>query len=313
MRAKPITYNGIDFRSKLEGRWYNFFTDECKFEVEYEPDVEGVKGYIPDFKIKGRLYDIFVEVKPFESLDDWYEDTQYEDQKIKLNNSNLIKIEHSPMSYYKFSRNIKNNLEEVFNNISGGQQMMAHSYSAPNPFVLNYTNVHKDQVEDFFNLMIKKIEKNDHSGKMTELFFGKDWRDYKKSSALSQLGFLHDPKKEKNKRILLVVGSQIPQCSGKDQAFGCLYPMTDNMLEKDFSLPLFFVNGFVSGSDFRAMTDYYNTNYAYDFSTGPHTPFWGQIVSGQFWNAPEIDDKEFKKSLPTSWNKSWSKLQWRPR
>ena len=55
MKAKPITYNGINFRSKLEGRWYNFFTDECKFEVEYEPDVEGVKGYIPDFKIKGRL------------------------------------------------------------------------------------------------------------------------------------------------------------------------------------------------------------------------------------------------------------------
>ena len=25
MKSKPITYNGIDFRSKLEGRWYNFF------------------------------------------------------------------------------------------------------------------------------------------------------------------------------------------------------------------------------------------------------------------------------------------------
>jgi hypothetical protein len=312
MKAKPITHNGINFRSKLEGRWYNFFTEECKFEVEYEPDVEGVRGYIPDFKIKGRLYDIFVEVKPFESLDDWYEDTQYEDQKIKLNNSNLIKIEHSPIDYFNFNRNMKNNLEKIFNNLSGGHQMMAHSSSAPNPFVLNYTNVHKDQVKDFFNLMIKKIEKN-NGGKIAELFFGKDWRDYTKSSALTQLGFLHDPKKEKNKRILLVVGSQIPQCFGKDKAFGCLYPITDKMLEKDFSLPLFFVNGFVSGSDFRSMTDYYNTNYVYDFSTGPGTPFWGQIVSGQFWNAPEIDDKEFKKSLPISWNKSWSKLQWTPR
>ena len=60
MKAKPITHNGINFSSKLEGRWYNFFTEECKFEVEYEPDVEGVRGYIPDFKIKGRLYVFFI-------------------------------------------------------------------------------------------------------------------------------------------------------------------------------------------------------------------------------------------------------------
>ena len=316
MQAKPVIHKGINFRSKLEARWYNFFTDECKFKVEYDPDVEGVTGYIPDFKIKGRLFDIFVEVKPFESLDDWENDPKYDDQKIKLNNSNLIKEEHSILDYFNlFNRKTKVNLEEVFKKLSG-PGMMALSESNPNPFVFNYTNVHEDQVEDFFKLMIKKIEdgKDNQGPKFTELFFGKDWKDYKNSPALWKMGFSHDPKKIKNKRILLVVGSEIPQYSGEKKAFGCIYPITDIIIKHpNICTSAFFVDGHVSGSDFRHLTNYYENNYSYDISSSVGSILWGQIVSGQFWNAPEIDDEKFKKSLPISWNKSWSKLQWMPR
>ena len=107
MKAKPVTHKGINFRSKLEARWYNFFTDECKFKVEYEPDVEGVTGYIPDFKIKGRLFDIFVEVKPFESLDDWVESPKYEDQKIKLIHCTFFTFVRSFLGKRKISDTIR--------------------------------------------------------------------------------------------------------------------------------------------------------------------------------------------------------------
>ena len=59
----PTTYNGIQFRSRLEARWALFF-DILGIKYEYEP--EGFIGcygskYLPDFYLPE--YDIYVEVK----------------------------------------------------------------------------------------------------------------------------------------------------------------------------------------------------------------------------------------------------------
>lgn len=61
--AIPTTYNGIEFRSRLEAKWAAFF-DEMGWGYEYEPD--DFDNYIPDFALLGRTRS-FVEVKPFYS------------------------------------------------------------------------------------------------------------------------------------------------------------------------------------------------------------------------------------------------------
>ena len=48
MQAIPITYQGIEFRSKLECRHY-IFMKKIGWNIEYEPEVEGVYGYQTDF------------------------------------------------------------------------------------------------------------------------------------------------------------------------------------------------------------------------------------------------------------------------
>ena len=50
MQAIPITYQGIEFRSKLECRHY-IFMKKIGWNVEYEPEVEDVYGYQPDFEL----------------------------------------------------------------------------------------------------------------------------------------------------------------------------------------------------------------------------------------------------------------------
>lgn len=59
--AKPTTYNGVRFRSRLEARWAAFF-DLCEWGWEYEP-VDG-ETWTPDFAVNGAYGRIWVEVKP---------------------------------------------------------------------------------------------------------------------------------------------------------------------------------------------------------------------------------------------------------
>lgn len=74
---KPIEtiYKGYKFRSRLEARWAVFF-DACNVKWEYEPegyDLGDGVCYLPDFLLhdigirssedKGKLYDLYVEVK----------------------------------------------------------------------------------------------------------------------------------------------------------------------------------------------------------------------------------------------------------
>ena len=48
MKAKPIVWRGMEFRSKLEARYFNHFK-KLDWDFDYEPDVPGLIGYQPDF------------------------------------------------------------------------------------------------------------------------------------------------------------------------------------------------------------------------------------------------------------------------
>tara|TARA_R100000656_G_scaffold119071_1_gene92881 strand:+ start:69 stop:275 length:207 start_codon:yes stop_codon:yes gene_type:complete len=47
MEAKPITHKGMKFRSKLEARYFNHFSD-LGWDCDYEPEVPDLLGYQPD-------------------------------------------------------------------------------------------------------------------------------------------------------------------------------------------------------------------------------------------------------------------------
>jgi len=59
--AIPTTYNGVNFRSRLEARWAVFF-DLLHWSWKYEP--LDLNGWIPDFEIIGKTRTL-VEVKPY--------------------------------------------------------------------------------------------------------------------------------------------------------------------------------------------------------------------------------------------------------
>lgn len=60
-KAIPTSYDGINFRSRLEAKWAAFF-HLMGWKYEYEPiDLD---GYIPDFVLTGCKIPIYVEVKP---------------------------------------------------------------------------------------------------------------------------------------------------------------------------------------------------------------------------------------------------------
>ena len=91
MKAIPITYNGINFRSKLEARWY-IFMKNLGWNVEYEPHIEGLNNWLPDFLIIGNDTKVLVEVKPFNSSRDFLGDYAADTIK-KINNSNWLKLD----------------------------------------------------------------------------------------------------------------------------------------------------------------------------------------------------------------------------
>lgn len=57
--AKPTLYRGVRFRSRLEARWAVFLTS-LRVPWTYEPEIDGISGYVPDFDIGLCL----MEVKP---------------------------------------------------------------------------------------------------------------------------------------------------------------------------------------------------------------------------------------------------------
>ena len=100
MEAKPITYQGIQFRSKLECRHYNFMK-RIGWNIEYEPEVEDVYGYQPDFELFSETEGknsgcsissdrYFIEVKPIRSQAEFYNDS-YKSFRDKVYKSGILK------------------------------------------------------------------------------------------------------------------------------------------------------------------------------------------------------------------------------
>lgn len=70
MKAKPIIYEGIQFRSKLEARWY-IFMKKLGWNIIYEPEIDGLYGWLPDFLIIGECHKTLVDVKPIDKAKEW--------------------------------------------------------------------------------------------------------------------------------------------------------------------------------------------------------------------------------------------------
>jgi hypothetical protein len=86
LKPIPTTYDGMNFRSKLEARYYIFFKS-LGFDIEYEPEVENVHGYQPDFVIYstreeddylGKAQPIYVEIKPIREITKLFDDENYD-------------------------------------------------------------------------------------------------------------------------------------------------------------------------------------------------------------------------------------------
>jgi hypothetical protein len=72
MKAIAVEYEGIKFRSKLEARWY-IFMKKLGWNIIYEPEIEGINGWIPDFLIIGRSHKTLVDVKGINRDKEWCE------------------------------------------------------------------------------------------------------------------------------------------------------------------------------------------------------------------------------------------------
>ena len=70
MNSIPIKIDSIQFRSKLEGRWY-LFMKRLGWNIIYEPEIEGLNNWIPDFLIIGKDKKILVDIKPIDTVKDW--------------------------------------------------------------------------------------------------------------------------------------------------------------------------------------------------------------------------------------------------
>jgi len=92
MKAIPINIEEIQFRSKLEARWYLFMRN-LGWNIEYEPEIEGIVGWIPDFLILGNGTKVLVEVKPFQTSLDFEGDYASETIKKIENSIKNVKID----------------------------------------------------------------------------------------------------------------------------------------------------------------------------------------------------------------------------
>ena len=70
MKAIPVKIDGIQFRSKLEARWY-LFMKRLGWKIMYEPEIEGLNKWIPDWLIIGEDKKILVDIKPIDTVEDW--------------------------------------------------------------------------------------------------------------------------------------------------------------------------------------------------------------------------------------------------
>lgn len=84
MKAIPIKIDGIQFRSKLEARWY-LFMKRLGWKIMYEPEIKGLNNWIPDWLIIGKDRKILVDVKPIDTVEDWEKNPD----RIRIENSGI--------------------------------------------------------------------------------------------------------------------------------------------------------------------------------------------------------------------------------
>ena len=70
IKAHEVIYKGAHFRSKNECKRY-IFTKELAWNVEYEPVLDDIKGWLPDLLIIGNNTKVLVEIKPYQTLADF--------------------------------------------------------------------------------------------------------------------------------------------------------------------------------------------------------------------------------------------------
>ena len=149
MKAIPIKIDGIQFRSKLEARWY-LFMKKLGWKIIYEPEIEGLNNWIPDFLIIGKDRKTLVDVKPIDTEDDWEKHpdrTRIEESGIKnlpeyellilgtnlqLDGKNHMGVFYVREQYYdsekktEFTGELSNSSDPVFSKVDGKYGFMDH-------------------------------------------------------------------------------------------------------------------------------------------------------------------------------------------
>jgi len=73
IKAHEVIYKGAHFRSKNECKRY-IFLKELGWNIEYEPILEDIKGWLPDLLVIGGDTKVLVEIKPYQTLNDFNTD-----------------------------------------------------------------------------------------------------------------------------------------------------------------------------------------------------------------------------------------------
>ena len=127
IKARPTTYNGIDFRSELEASWACFF-DIRNISYDYEPLVN-LAAWRPDFQITLAAENlesdpgyVLTEVKPYLTLENWKQDadTVRKISKSFVGGFLVVLLGSSPLVPANFMFGIDADSEVKFDPISFG-------------------------------------------------------------------------------------------------------------------------------------------------------------------------------------------------
>ena len=151
MKAIPIIYEGIQFRSKLEARWY-IFMKKLGWNIAYEPEIEGINGWIPDFLIIGKEHKILVDVKPIDRAKDW--DTHHPDYN-KILNSGIKKLHDYELLILGTNLQLDEN------------ESMGIFYIRPDESDIEYNKITKDDLYEDGNCVFSCV--GDQIGFMTHM------------------------------------------------------------------------------------------------------------------------------------------------
>ena len=168
IKAHEVIYKGAHFRSKNECKRYIFFK-QLGWNIEYEPVLEDVKGWLPDFAIYGdKGKKILVEVKPYQTKKDFETDYAKSVEK-KIHDSgwygnydsvlifgsvlSLGEDESSGTSFAGGKCWRGNKYEENWNGITGIQPINKHVYHCEDFFVYsNESFAHSNDCDKYIDV-----------------------------------------------------------------------------------------------------------------------------------------------------------------